>query len=211
MKWASPKLIKSKPNFTVFLSIVFTGPITNVPFVSIHIRAVSHWPHHTCIAQHLSERRRICFYGIFFLFIRLKIWIYFVKIIEFIQFMVYSQGDKRVHFDGITFCVRNGGYSAGFDAQNKVTIFNKQPERKNSSHMRVWMGYFFVSHSPHIHWWYYIIFSLELIRIVFFFSHHIKIDIIYWHFKFQTFLYILRITLLHYIACYKNNNNKITK
>ncbi|XP_055299731.1 uncharacterized protein LOC129567135 isoform X2 [Sitodiplosis mosellana] len=36
------------------------------------------------------------------------------------------QGDRRIHFDGAVFCVRNGGYSAGFDEKNQVTIFNKK-------------------------------------------------------------------------------------
>ncbi|XP_031617044.1 uncharacterized protein LOC116336946 [Contarinia nasturtii] len=36
------------------------------------------------------------------------------------------QGDRRLHFDGTVFCVRNGGYSAGFDERNQVTIFNKK-------------------------------------------------------------------------------------
>lgn len=47
-----------------------------------------------------------------------------VKII--ICFLNFSQGDRRIHFDGAIFCVRNGGYSAGFDEKNRVTIFNKK-------------------------------------------------------------------------------------
>lgn len=35
------------------------------------------------------------------------------------------QGERRIHFDGNIFCVRNVGHSAGLDEQNKVSIFNK--------------------------------------------------------------------------------------
>lgn len=46
----------------------------------------------------------------------------------------FSQGDRRIHFDGAVFCVRNGGYSAGFDEKNKVTIFNKKWYPANVNH-----------------------------------------------------------------------------
>lgn len=33
------------------------------------------------------------------------------------------RGERRMHYDGETFVVRNGGHSAGFDSCNKLTVF----------------------------------------------------------------------------------------
>lgn len=35
-----------------------------------------------------------------------------------------KRGDRRLHFNGSTFCVRNAGHSAGFDNHNQFKIFN---------------------------------------------------------------------------------------
>jgi len=35
----------------------------------------------------------------------------------------FRRGDRRMHFDGSKFCVRNAGHSAGFDENNLIKIY----------------------------------------------------------------------------------------
>lgn len=77
---------------------------------------------------HQWENHPTSFCGKWFFFPTAQRTNYTVQILIFIFFLPRncSQGDRRIHFDGAIFCVRNGGYSAGFDEKNQVTIFNKK-------------------------------------------------------------------------------------
>lgn len=39
------------------------------------------------------------------------------------EHMFVRRGDRRMHFDGANFIVRNAGHSAGFDEENSLKIF----------------------------------------------------------------------------------------
>lgn len=39
------------------------------------------------------------------------------------KLVIFRRGERRMHFDGNSFIVRNAGHSAGFDDKNQLKVY----------------------------------------------------------------------------------------